>query len=83
MAVIDRLPIPEAWRKISPRQAGALSEQNAVDHAPMTLPTSASPNALGQSGFESIPLAIRKITPPHTGQNDQPTGWLPDPSDSP
>lgn len=76
MAVVDRLPFPEAGRKISPRQTGALPEQNPVDHAPVTLPTSAPPKVLGQTRFESCQLVIRKITPSHTGQNDQPVGEL-------
>lgn len=83
MAVIDHLPLPEAGRKISPRQTGSLPEQDSVDHAPMTLPTSSSPSAFGQTGFESSPLVIRKITPPYTEQNDRPPGGLPDLSDRP
>ncbi len=49
----------------------------------MTLPTSAPPNAPGQARFESSPLVIGKITPPHTGQSDWPKGGLPGPSGRP
>ena len=65
-ALIDDIPIPEALRKIAPRNAGAKPEKNRFDEKPIVRRRAADMAfASGQRILDPVPLIISQCIASH------------------
>lgn len=72
--VLDRLPLSESRRQITPWDTRPLTEQDPVDHPPVALPSSTPADVLRQVRLQPSPLRVGWITPPHTTSNEPLSG---------
>src|SRR5512135_2106709 len=61
MPVIDRLPVPEPLRHITPGAARPGPEQDPVDHLPVIGPPATPRRISGQEPPQAVPLLIGQI----------------------
>jgi hypothetical protein len=80
---VDRLPLAEPLRQVSPREPRPLTEQDPVDHPLVAGPPPTAPPAHRQMRLQTAPLLVRQITTAHDQLHDHGHRNTHDPPDTP